>query len=114
MQDHNDEDTEEVPSPDRKNIVEHLIRLSGKLHALSDLVKNNHEASQRQITEVENKFNDLLDHLTGGKDPSKGMIVRLDRVEQRAAVNVKLIWTIIGAAIVGLISWLGKWTSKLP
>lgn len=42
--------------------------------------------------------------LTGNGDPEKGVVVRLDRVEQTQARQRKFIWAIVGAVITQAVS----------
>lgn len=37
--------------------------------------------------------------LTGGVDPSKGLIIRVDRLEQSAGVVRKVFWVVVGALV---------------
>jgi hypothetical protein len=37
--------------------------------------------------------------LTGGEEPSRGIIVRLDRVEQSSKIVSKLLWGLIGGIL---------------
>ncbi len=50
-------------------------------------------AMARDIREIRR----LLD---GADDPSRGLIVRVDRVEQNARSNSKLMWCVIGAVVI--------------
>lgn len=65
-----------------------------------------------QLDRIESKI-DRLDHLiTGGDSPNSGIIVRVDRIEQR---EVRRDWwtkTAMGAATVACIGTAWKWLTK--
>jgi hypothetical protein len=51
------------------------------------------------LPRIEDKVDLLLKLVTGNGDPSKGLIVRFDRVEQK----MKWIWCAIGMAGIGIV-----------
>lgn len=57
-----------------------------------------HEKLDR-IAEKADLTHDLL---TGGKEPSRGIIVRLDRAERTVATFKKVVWACVSAVITGL------------
>jgi hypothetical protein len=66
-----------------------------------------------QLDRMQAKLDKIDTFLTGGDDPSKGIIVRLDRVEQTQATHTKMIWTAITAGLTALGGLVVKWlTSK--
>jgi hypothetical protein len=75
-----------------------------------------------QLREIHNDLkrnNEVVTHLmnwkTGGDDPEKGMVVRMDRIERSARGVSKVAW----AAATGMAGIIGTWvwhqlTSKTP
>lgn len=59
-----------------------------------------HEKIVLEMRESQRRIETLL---TGNGDPSKGMIVRLDRLEQAHETQSKLIWSVVG----GLVGTIG-------
>jgi hypothetical protein len=53
----------------------------------------------KQFDRIEKKIDDLTRHMTGNRNPREGMIVRVDRLEQRSD-SLKRSTTAIGAAVV--------------
>jgi hypothetical protein len=49
------------------------------------------------------KIDEMHEVIHGNGDPSKGMIVRMDRVETFVGVVKKIFWIIAGAGLVGAI-----------
>lgn len=58
---------------------------------------------QEQVDRIEKKIDKLDNLLTGNGEPHKGIVVRLDRVEQREESRNKWTWIVLGASITALI-----------
>lgn len=67
--------------------------LNQKLDHLTELVKSGLDASNARIANLEARLNGLAD------EPEKGIVVRLDRVEQWKARATKIQWLLIGSAV---------------
>lgn len=59
---------------------------------------------EEKIDNLTEKVSLLNKLLTGNGDPEKGVIVRLDRVEQTQGRQRKFIWAIVGAVITQAVS----------
>lgn len=44
--------------------------------------------------------------LTGGDEPARGMIVRIDRVEQTQERQRKVIWAVVGAVLAQAVNMI--------
>ena len=60
------------------------------------------------IERVEEKVDLLLKLMTGNGDPSKGIVVRFDRVEQK----MKWIWTSLSLAGIGIAKMIYDYVKK--
>jgi hypothetical protein len=70
------------------------------------------EVTREVIAEKLDRISDQLEHidliLTGNGDPSKGLVVRVDRLEQKEAVRSKQLWAVWTAIIGGGVASLWK------
>jgi len=69
------------------------------------------DSTQKQLEAINRKFDRLDEAIRGtpvnGSKP--GILIRLDRLEQDAKRQSKLIWLIVGALLTGLSSALVVW-----
>ncbi len=66
------------------------------------------------LERIERKVDRLEGHLTGNDDPEKGIIVRLDRLEQRQASQVKAFWAVVSAFTVAVASFVFRILTIAP
>lgn len=66
--------------------------------------------SDGQLDRIEKTVTRLDKFITGGDEPGEGIIVRLDRVEQREKQRTWFARTALGAAIAALITSISKLT----
>jgi hypothetical protein len=70
------------------------------------------ETTREVIAEKLDRISDQLEHidliLTGNGDPSKGLVVRVDRLEQKEVVRSKQLWAVWTAIIGGGVASLWK------
>jgi len=59
-----------------------------------------------QLDRIEKKVDLSLEILTGNGNPSKGMVLQLDRVKER----MKLVWAALCFALIAIVKsfWIGK------
>lgn len=58
---------------------------------------------QGQLDRLESKIDKIDSFITGGSSPEKGLIVRVDRVEQREASRSKWFMVVFGTSVAALI-----------
>ncbi len=61
-----------------------------------------------QLQRMEGKLDKLCELLTGNGDPQRGVVLRLDRLEQRAKGKVWAERTVLGALIAGACAVIVK------
>jgi len=66
-------------------------------------------ACEREFGEIHRKLDRLDEAIRGNGRP--GIIVRLDRLEQDAKRQSKLIWLIVGSAVTAFASVLVAWVT---
>jgi len=67
------------------------------------------EQCQSQFESIHRKLDRLDEAIRGNGKP--GILIRLDRLEQDAKRQAKLIWLIIGAVITALASGIVAWVA---
>lgn len=69
------------------------------------------ETIQKQLDVISGKLDRLDEAIRGthGNGSRPGILLRLDRLEQNASRQGKLIWMIVGAAITGLSTTVVMW-----
>ncbi|MBI1372478.1 MAG: hypothetical protein GC159_06925 [Phycisphaera sp.] len=69
------------------------------------------EAIEKQLDAINAKLDRLDEAIRGtpGNGTKPGILIRLDRLEQDARRQGKLIWLIVGAAVTGLTSAIVMW-----
>lgn len=60
------------------------------------------------LTRMESKIDRLDRHITGASEPGTGLIVRVDRIEQRNKLTAWLAGTALGAALSAIAAWIAK------
>ncbi|MBI1373631.1 MAG: hypothetical protein GC159_12955 [Phycisphaera sp.] len=65
------------------------------------------DSTQKQLEAINRKLDRLDEAIRGNGKP--GILIRLDRLEQDAKRQSKLIWLIVGALLTGLSSALVLW-----
>ncbi|MBI1373350.1 MAG: hypothetical protein GC159_11520 [Phycisphaera sp.] len=65
------------------------------------------DTTQKQLEAINRKLDRLDEAIRGNGKP--GILIRLDRLEQDAKRQSKLIWLIVGALLTGLSSALVVW-----
>jgi len=65
------------------------------------------DSTQKQLEAINRKLDRLDEAVRGNGKP--GILIRLDRLEQDAKRQSKLIWLIVGALLTGLSSALVLW-----
>lgn len=65
-----------------------------------------------QLTRIEKKIDRLDQLITGGDSPNSGIIVRVDRIEQREARRDWWTKTAMGAACAACVGTAWKWITK--
>lgn len=69
-----------------------------------------------QLDRIEGKVDRALRLLDGGDEPERGLIVRMDRIEQRHRTIAKITSTALGAWVVlaatAAWAWLTGWEHK--
>ena len=84
----------------REGVSKGLTDLNSTIGILSNKHDDNHAAMSSQIQTLSGKVSGLHEAINGKPDePQSGMVVRLDRVEQRHATHSKAIWIAITAGI---------------
>lgn len=63
-----------------------------KNHSFASVVCN-------KLDSLQDSLDTLTQIMTGNGDPSKGLIVRVDRLEQSANIARKVFWILFGALI---------------
>ena len=66
-------------------------------------------ACEREFEEIHRKLDRLDEAIRGNGRP--GITVRLDRLEQDAKRQAKLIWLIVGSAVTAFASVLVAWVT---
>jgi hypothetical protein len=59
---------------------------------------------------IHHKLDKLDEAVRGNGKP--GILIRLDRLEQDAKRQAKLVWLVVGAAVTGLVSTLIMWIAR--
>ena len=99
-------------------VIEELTTLNNRFDALGDKYNSFHNDFQNQLQKVDEKLNKINELLNGNGTPEKGLIVRIDRIEQRAvdeedfnaiAEDLKIRTTILEQS-ESRRSWLSKAT----
>ena len=67
------------------------------------------EQCQNQLESIHRKLDRLDEAIRGNGKP--GILIRLDRLEQDAKRQAKLIWLIVGAVITALASGIVAWVA---
>jgi hypothetical protein len=67
------------------------------------------DPTQRQFEAIHEKLDRLDVAIRGNGKP--GILIRLDRLEQDARRQSKLIWLIVGAAVTALASGITGWVA---
>ena len=67
-----------------------------------------------QLDRVEKKVDKIHAYLAGNGDPSKGLIVRVDRLEGKQRFRGFVEKTALGAVVVGTIGMLLSWLRFRP
>lgn len=75
-----------------------FVRLEEKLDAVSS---QSHDTNS-QVTNLTKRFGTIETLITGNGEPDRGMVVRLDRVEQILKNVKRSLWMIMSAALTGL------------
>ena len=68
------------------------------------------EQCTRHFEAIHNKLDRLDESIRGNGKP--GILIRLDRLEQDAKRQAKLVWLVVGAAVTGLVSTLIMWIAR--
>ena len=65
------------------------------------------EQCQKHFEAIHSKLDRLDESIRGNGKP--GILIRLDRLEQDARRQGRLVWIVVAAAITGLVSTLVMW-----
>lgn len=66
-----------------------------------------------KINEIDRKLDRLLTYIEGPDDDrERGLITRVDRIEQREKFRGKVLWTIGGGALAALGATVWGWITK--
>jgi len=65
------------------------------------------DSTQKQLEAINRKLDRLDEAIRGNGKP--GILIRLDRLEQDAKRQSKLIWLIVGAMVTGVSSAIAVW-----
>ena len=67
-------------------------------------------ACEREFAEIRVKLDRLDEAIRGNGKP--GLSLRLDRLEQEARRQARLVWLIVGSAVTALASGLTAWAVR--
>ncbi|MBI1373654.1 MAG: hypothetical protein GC159_13070 [Phycisphaera sp.] len=69
---------------------------------------------EKQLDAINAKLDRLDEAIRGtpGNGTKPGILIRLDRLEQDARRQGKLIWMIVGASVTGLTSTIVMWITE--
>jgi len=61
------------------------------------------ESEQSQLDRIESRIVNIENTISGGADPQRGFIIRIDRLERTIASATRVAWIALGAAVVSII-----------
>lgn len=61
----------------------------------------------QQLQEIKEDVSTIKELLTGNGTPHKGLLIRVDRLEQSAAIARRALWSVLTVLIVASIGFLG-------
>jgi hypothetical protein len=83
----------------RVQVTADIKELKAQVTNLASEVKGYHQNTCSKVERVELMTEDHKKVLFGGDTPDKGVVVRLDRIEQLAATQTRLLWLFAGALV---------------
>jgi hypothetical protein len=83
----------------RVQVTADIKELKAQVVNLASEVKGYHQNTCAKVERVEVAVEDHKKVLFGGDTPDKGLVVRLDRIEQLAATQTRLLWLFAGALV---------------
>jgi hypothetical protein len=61
------------------------------------------EREQSQLDRIERRIVNIENTISGGTEPQKGFIVRIDRLERTISGATRVAWIALGAAVVSIV-----------
>jgi pantothenate kinase len=90
------------------NVLSQLMDLNSRYEALERQIASKYEAIENEFADKYTNLSERVERhgqiITGGSEPSKGIVIRLDRLEQTETRRTWWLRSTIAAAVAAIIT----------